>query len=195
MPRGPDYQKERGERQQARILDALAGKQMTSLQIAAALHLSRATTLKHLTILRKRPNKRVYVRALILKSGIGRPEIIYACGSKNDATVRKVQETRILDVLEELTMPQSARQIADAAGLTHPNMKNYIRSLKGSRKIYVAKWAWSNQTRVPMYLAGDAEDAPKRPMREKVVITPAAPRSWFASLPGAQSIVQHREAA
>lgn len=191
MPRGPDYQKERSERQQQRILDALQAGPMTTYQLAEILHLARPTVTKHINSLLVQP-RRVHVESFIL--GNGRPRSVYAIGNGTNAKISRVQEGRILDFLAGQTEPLSTHQIAWLIGMTYPTARNYVRSLRERRKIHVAKWGWSDRTRRALYLAGKKDGAPKpasMPVRVKLA---RAPQAWFAALPGAQSIAQHQEA-
>jgi DNA-binding CsgD family transcriptional regulator len=159
MSRGPDYQKERSERQEQRILDALLVASMTAYQLAERLHLSRQCIQVHVRALMAQPDRRVHVVSFQL--GAGRPRLVYGLGSGHDAKIHKFQQERVLDFLTDITIPQSAYQISERMGMGYGNLKVYIRGLKKRRKIHIASWLWSAKVAVPLYLIGNEPNAPK----------------------------------
>jgi hypothetical protein len=180
--RAPGYQKERGERQEKRILEALASRPMTAYELAEKLFLSRHCVQVHVKRLMKRPNRRVHIASYEVGGG-GRPKHVYALGAGNNVTISAYQQGRILDILSETAIPKSAYQIAELIGMGYGIVKIYVRGLRKAHRIHVATWLWSNKTPMPMYLAGRDEDAPKPTKRDLAphrVVT--APQGIFAML-------------
>jgi predicted ArsR family transcriptional regulator len=81
-PRSPDYQKERRERQERRIIEALS-EPMDILELAAALCMARSTAQRHLT--RMVNAKRRKVRIAGWRPTDGRPLALYKRGSAPNA--------------------------------------------------------------------------------------------------------------
>lgn len=181
--RAPGYQKERGERQEKRILEALAATPMTAHQLSEKLFLSRHRAQVHLKRLMKRPHRRVRIAAYEVGCGSGRPKHVYALGGTNDVTITAYQQARILDMLNETSIPKSAYQIGELMNMGYGIVKIYVRALKIAKKIHVATWIWSNKTPTPLYLIGRGDDAPKPKKRDlaprRVVMKP---QGIFAAL-------------
>jgi predicted ArsR family transcriptional regulator len=178
MTRGPDYQKERSERQEQRILEALRTGPMTAHQLSDRLHISRQCAQVHLRTLMKQPDRRVHITSFQLSAG--RPRVIYALGSGHDVKIERFQQDRILDMLNEITVPQSAYQIAERMGMGYGNAKRYMRGLKKRRKIHIAAWLWSEKTPFALYLIGYQKDMPKPTRRPNAFFSLAAKRSFVA---------------
>jgi DNA-binding CsgD family transcriptional regulator len=179
--RKPGYQRNRGERQENRIVEILAGGGLTSRELADRLHLSHQRTHIHLKRMRKRPNRRVRVMAYELTGG--RPQCVYELGSGQDVSIGAYQQRRIVDMLIEIPAPWSAYQIAERLSMGYGSVKVYMRALKKARKIYVARWIWSNKTPMPLYAAGKGENVPKptkRPLPPAQVVV--ASQGIFAAL-------------
>lgn len=176
--RQPGYQRERGERQEKRVLDALAVEPMTAYQLAEKLHLSRWRAHVHLTRLMKRPNR--LVRVVSYQLGSGRPRLVYGLGTGRDVSISEFQQARILKVLASAPAPWSAYQIAERMSMGYGIVKIYMRALKKASKVHVARWMWSNKTPMALYLAGCGEDVPKPTKRPAPADVPAA--SIFAAL-------------
>lgn len=180
MPRGPDYQKERSERQQQRILELLAIRPMSAYDLSDRLHLARTNVHKHLNALMEKPNRRVRVATFELK--VGRPRYVYALGNKPDLKMAAFQKQRIVDALKELDEPSTTYAIVDSIGMDRSNIKHYFQPLRKAKRIYIADWIWSDRTATPLYLAGQGEDAPRprsMPVPEKLCIKP---QGIFAAL-------------
>lgn len=192
MPRGPDYQKERSERQQQRIIAALTDGPATAEQIGVKLHLNRKTAQEHLTLLISAPKRRVRVHSYTLTPN--RPQAIYALGSEPNITAQQYQESRVLDTLRDVSAPLTAIQIAALINVSHCSARVYVSSLLCRRRIHIADWKWIDKKSAAAYRFGRGEDA-VRPTKKPIARPKIAASLWFAALPGAQAIIQQREAA
>lgn len=180
MPRGPDYQKERSERQRQRILELLSIRPMSTYDLSDRLHLARTNVHKHLNALMEKPNRRVRVATFELKQG--RPRYVYALGDRPDLTMAQFQKQRIVDAMRELGEPSTSYAIVDSIGMDRSNIKHYFRPLRQAGRIYIADWTWSDRTATPLYMAGKGEDAPRprsKPLPKKLDIRP---QGIFAAL-------------
>lgn len=157
--RAPGYQKERGERQEARIIDALTDGPKTCYELADILHIARWTVHKYLVRLMDKANKLIHVCGFRLNGG--RPMYLYDIGNKRNATLETFQRRRILKVLESIGKPTSTAQIAVILGESYGTINRYMNSLKKKNHAHIAEWEWSYKTPVGLYLAGKGEDAPR----------------------------------
>lgn len=177
------YQHERGERQEARILELLKEEPMTGFQLSDALFLSRHQIHVHLRRLMEQPNRRV--RIADFQPNPGRSRAIYALGSRPDEKLVTVQKRRIVDALRDLDAPITARELADQVGLEYPNMIRYLRQLRTGKmkRVYIADWTWHHLSATPMFMAGAKDDA-KRPreMPHNPMATVRSAASIFAPL-------------
>lgn len=166
------YQRERGERQEKRILEALAVESLTAYQLAEQLHLSRWRVHVHLTRLMKSPNR--FVRVVSYQLGAGRPRLVYGLGTGRNVSISEFQQSRVLKVLASAPAPWSAYQIAERMSMGYGIVKIYMRGLKKAGKVHVAQWIWSNKTPMALYLAGRGEDVPKPTKRPAPANVPSA---------------------
>lgn len=189
--RAPGYQKDRGERQQKRILEALASCPMTAHQLSDRLHLCRHRIQVHVRRLMQRPNRRVHIAAYEVGGG-GRPRHIYALGSGRNVGIGAYQQGRIVDMLTETSIPRTAYQIGELMNMRYGIVKIYVCALRQAGRIHVVGWMWSKKTPMALYVVGKGENVPRPTKRdvapERVL---AAPQTWFSVLTG----VQAREAA
>jgi hypothetical protein len=179
VPRSPDYQRARSERQKARILAALAIAPATSLELAASLHMSRSCTNKHLIALQAKPNRRV--RVIDYEVVVpGRARGIYGLGAGRDVTIAEVQRKRVLKAMSE---PISALELIERLRVMPTSAYRYISQLMDKEKIHVVDWGWSNRTPFAIYEAGPGENVPRPTSKPKRAITVSRrPQGIFAAL-------------
>lgn len=177
--RGPNYQKERGERQQSRILEALAIAPASTVELSELLHMSRSCVHKHLTALQTKPNRRVRVvdfEVVVL----GRPRSIYGLGKIRDVTIADVQCKRILAALTEEV---SALELIERLNMLSGAVYRYLGQLLAKNKIHIARWDWSNRTSFAIYEKGPGENVPRpTSMPATPVVYKRPPQSIFAAL-------------
>jgi hypothetical protein len=179
VPRAPGYQRSRSERQQARILAALAVAPATSLELADTLHMSRSATNKHLIALQAKPNRRVRVVDFEVVVP-GRARGIYGLGAGRDIAIAEVQRKRVLKAMAE---PISALDLIAKLGIMPTSAYRYIGQLMDKKKIHVVRWDWSNRTPFAVYEAGPGENVPRptsKPVR--AVTVTRRPQGIFAAL-------------
>lgn len=180
MPRGPDYQKERGERQMNRVLELLAGGPMTSYELADAMHLSRQAVLVAVRRLRARPHRRVYLHDFHMI--VGRPRYVFALGNKRDMTIERYQSNKIISCMEDELMPWSLYDLASRLPMEYGTVKIYMRYLVKEQKVHVAGWNWSDRPPYPLYLIGKGNDVPRPKSKPLPVSKSRRPASIFAAL-------------
>lgn len=182
--RAPGYQKERGERQEARILAALEDGPATIAQLVARLPMTRKTIHHYMQRLMAQPNRRVHITSLRINGG--HPAYVYDLGDKRNCTINTYYRTMIVHHLETINVPISAAAIASTLGIDYKNVLKQMAVLKKGTKIYVADWMWSCRTPCALYAAGKFENAPrptKWPEGYDPYVKPIAPRaSAFAAL-------------
>lgn len=173
MPRNADYQKERGERQQDRILDCIADQAKTTKQIAAELYMSRASVAIYLKRLMDSTPRHAHIERYELPT-TGRATPFYRLGNKPDAVfqpyyVRKPKQpdrktARIMDILELLTVPHTVHEICAEITLTPSGVRRYLQELKADKRIYIKGWRHPGKRGdlAPIYALGNRPDAPKR---------------------------------
>jgi hypothetical protein len=179
VPRGPNYQRERRERQEARILAALAIAPASSFELADALHMSLSCTHKHLIALQAKPNRRVHVVDFEVVVP-GRPRGIYSLGKGRDVTIAEVQRKRVLAAITE---PIGALELIERLGMMPGSAYRYIGQLLGKNKIHVVRWDWSDRTPFAIYEKGPGENVPRptsMPARPAAFKRP--PQGIFAAL-------------
>lgn len=169
--RAPDYQKERGERQIARILALLAEKPMTALQLADALGLTKSAVHIYLRRLQSDPRR---VRVCDYLRNGGRPFSIYGLGSEPDAELiraklikkpkiandGRVQREQILVALKG--DPATVAQIAARLSVSIAYVRKYLDQLHAEGKTYVLRWAHPDGrgSLSRIWAAGTGKDAP-----------------------------------
>lgn len=179
VPRAPDYQRSRSERQQARILAALAVAPATSLELADTLHMSRSATNKHLLALQAKPNRRV--RVIDFEVVVpGRARGIYGLGAGRDVSIAEVQRKRVLKAMSE---PISAHELIEKLRIMPTSAYRYIGQLMDKEKIHVVRWNWSNRTPFAIYEAGPGESVPRPKSKPARALTiTRRPQGIFAAL-------------
>lgn len=169
MPRGPDYQKDRSDRQKARIMDALADGPMNTKALAEKLHLSRTIILKYLHQLGQEPR---LVRVSGYDDRHGRPAPIYALGSEADEVfVRQADRPRPgrvamrrQQIIDALTgSPMTCEQLSNIIGIQRSPIRNYLAELRNERRVHISGWtkAIKQGDIAPIYGLGNRPDAPK----------------------------------
>jgi DNA-binding transcriptional ArsR family regulator len=167
--RGPGFQKERGERQMKRILDALQDGPLTVRQLSDRLHMAGSGIFLYLRKLREEP-RRVRIAGFVRTQGI--PATLYGLGTEPDARYkrpRKVrkeragsgQRTRILELVADY--PLSTQQLVGRLGIAASGIRVYLRGLRADNKIHIADWRRSEGNPVPLYAKGNKADAPMPP--------------------------------
>lgn len=179
--RGPDYQKDRGERQEARILDILTEGPKTAYALAEIMHLSRFRVQRYLNRMMELPNRRAHICGFEMATN--RPRFLYDAGEGKNMRVGTYWRNRLLLALEESAGPASVKQLCSRIGLRYGTSLPYVRSLRKSNRIHIAEWAWSAKTAVPLYVIGKGDDAPKPTKRPEIAPRRVATRtSVFAAL-------------
>lgn len=179
VPRAADYQRARSERQQARILAALAVAPTSSFELANDLHMSRSSVHKHLMELQAEPNRRVRVVGFEVAVP-GRPRGIYGLGKGRDITIAEAQRKR---VLQAITEPISALDLISKLGMLPSSAYRYIGQLMDRNKIHVVRWGWSDRTPFAFYEAGSGESVPRPTSKPAKAITiKRRPQGIFAAL-------------
>lgn len=178
----------RTERQVARILEALKGRQMTARELADHLHMSYQNTKFYIRLLRDEP-RRVRVCSYV-RSG-GRSAQVYALGVEPDAKyARKGKprnprpDTREL-VLKTLAQPHSMQMLMARLKMTDRWLSHHVRSLREAGQVHISRWTRSCASLVPHYQAGAAPDAPRLQPKTRSDYTAQAKRkktAWVAAL-------------
>lgn len=177
--RAPGYQKERAERQQARILAALAIAPASTLELVDLLHMSSSCVHKHLMELQAKPNRRVRVVDFEVVVP-GRPRGIYGLGKGRDTTITDVQCKRILAAIGEEI---SALELIENLNMLPTSAYRYIRQLLARNKIHIVRWDWSNRTSFAVYAEGPGDNLPRpTSMPAEPVAFKRPPQSIFAAL-------------
>lgn len=153
------FQKERGERQENRILALLEDGPMSAFDLCAKLHLSKFQTHTYLNRLMAEPNKRVYISGFT--SEHSQPRMLYELGNKKNVNIVMVQKQRVVDGLRYLDQPTSSLDLAKHIKMHEGSTKRYVYQLRKAKRIYIADWGWIGTSPVPLYMAGRSDDAPK----------------------------------
>lgn len=181
MSRGPEYQKERSERQRARILSLLCAHPMSKRQVSSELFMHPETASGHLTIMRRLGMIHIGGHFLDDKSGMGRVVPVYYPGNLPDVKYTSVRERMRIQTQEHSAYrkklveqalqdgPRRSDQISLAIGLSVGRTRTYIRQMRLEGKVYIAKWgigAENNYT-FPLYGLGSKKDAKQPKMTTK----------------------------
>lgn len=171
MTRSPNYQKERGLRQEARILALLAESPQTTRQLAEALHMTTSSVFIYLKRLRQ---DRVSIYDFTIPTGKGREAPIFALGKFPDAVYEptslrkpKSAESRIVTqerrVIAALAVPMTAEQLGIAVCLSTSRARIYVSRLRALKQAYIKAWAAPKGQGdiAPIYALGKRGDAPK----------------------------------
>jgi predicted ArsR family transcriptional regulator len=182
--RDPGYQKERGARQESRIIDALTEGPKTAHELEECLHLGLAQVQRYLKRLTSLPKRRVHVCGFdFSRPGAGMPRCRYDVGSKPSQRLATSQKSRILAGLNASIHPSSVAQVALRISMDCDSARRYVRMLRKEGRIHVAAWEWADRTPMPLYMAGKDEDAPKPTSKPKAAPRRVATRtSIFAAL-------------
>lgn len=159
----PSFQKERGERQEARIIAALANGPMTSRQLAEKLSLSVDSIIIYVNRLRAAP-RRIYARGFA-PNGYAKPSQIFALGDLPCVVFgQSIGERHRVLLQHWLKTPRSGAELELLMGLSRVSVMNYVAELRASGKVYVEshrKMAGAGRQR-PMYALGNKPDAVAR---------------------------------
>lgn len=178
-----DFQKERGQRQENRLLALLEDGPMDAFQLSAKLHLSKFQTHTYLNRLMAEPNKRVFISGFT--SEHSQPRMLYELGCKKNVNVVIVQKQRLIDGLRDLNEPTAVVDLAKRVKMNTLSARRYVSQLRKAKRIYIAAWGWSGTSALPLYMAGRSEDASKITKRPEAPVKKqySAP-SPFAALFG-----------
>lgn len=171
MPRGPEYQKDRGERQKQRILELTAVAPMSARDLAAAVHLTVSAVLLHTKAMMRETPRRMHIAALV-PAGKGKPTPMYGPGDLPDAVYEPVRlpskpdrvETRMGQLVELLEQGScTAEQAALKMHLSISRAREYVRRLRDMRWAYIADWIKpeGRGDLAPSYALGIRADKPK----------------------------------
>jgi hypothetical protein len=173
MTRGPDYQRERGERQEKRMLELLKEQPRTAHALAAAMHTGRS-------------NVEIYIRRLRAKLQIfksdheprvtGRPAPVWAVGAGQDveyvpkriSTPIPSTEDRVAQARKFLCSAHTSADLAAHLNLTRGRANRLIAILrtpdpKGKRVLFICGWRHPGHRGdlSPIYKVGSKPDVPK----------------------------------
>lgn len=166
--RAPGYQKERGERQQSRILAALATAPASTFELADTLHLSRTCVHRHVIALQEKPNRRVRVVDYEVVVP-GRPRGIYGLGKSADLSIASWQRKRVLGAITERI---SALDLIDKLGMLPGSTYRYLKQLLAKKQIHVVFWGWSDRTPYAIYEKGPGYNVPRPKAMPADPVTP-----------------------
>lgn len=150
MPRAPDYQKERGDRQIARILELLAEKPMTATELGRVMGLTKSGVHIYLRRLQEEPRK---VRVCDYQRNGGRPFSIYGLGSGPDAELIRAKLIKKPKVVNDGRVqceailaairgnPSTVAQIAARLSVSIAYVRKYLDQMHAERRVWVSRWA------------------------------------------------------
>jgi DNA-binding CsgD family transcriptional regulator len=167
MKRGPNYQKERGERQEQRIIASLTETPKTPAQLAGALSMGQSNVSIYTRRLKRQG--RIYVSGH--SGGIGRPAPIFAVGSMPDveyvpkrrSTPIKTTATRLTEVKKLLEAGHTSRELGQKLHLTRGRAQKLVQLLREQTPVRVVGWRHPGHRGdlAPIYRLGTGSDAPK----------------------------------
>lgn len=171
--RAPDYQRERGERQENRILATLKECPKSSQEIATTLAMSRCNV--ELYMRRMHKQSRVHISSHQRRHS-GRPAPVWAVGKREDAEfvpnkfpspVQSVAD-RLVHVKEFLKSGCTSRELGIKLCVTRGRAQKYIQMLKeaavdGRKVIYIMGWRHPGHRGdlAPIYKMGNRPDVEK----------------------------------
>lgn len=147
--RGPNYQKERGERQKQRILDLVASEPMTAKQLAESIHLSLTAVLLHTKAMMRSAPRRLRIAGYV-PSSIGKPAPLYGPGEAPDTAYDPIRKAKLLDRVETKAAlirkhleeaPRTAEQLGNLAHMSPSRTRFYLRRLRDAGEVYIKSWA------------------------------------------------------
>lgn len=165
--RAPDYQKERGQRQEQRVIATLTEAPKTPAQIAEALSLG----LSNVSIYTRRLKRqgRIYVSGH--QGGIGRPAPVFAVGSLPDVEYVpkrrnvpiKTVDDRLAEVKKLLESGHTSRELGEKLHVTRGRAQKLVQMLREQTPVRIAGWRHPGHRGdlAPIYRLGTAPDAPK----------------------------------
>ncbi|HWV64103.1 MAG TPA: winged helix-turn-helix domain-containing protein [Oxalicibacterium sp.] len=149
MPRGPDFQKERGEKQRRRILEQLKAGPMSAQELADTIYLSRAAVLLHIQVLRAAKLVRIADHRTQCRS---REIRLYGLGDAPDAEYVKVkrrgvgvleQQRRQMRqaIIDQLKISRAtSTELAVLLKVSEPTMRKYLPMMHAEKLVYRAGW-------------------------------------------------------
>lgn len=162
----PAFQKERGERQEARILAAIAGNDMTMRQLAERLSLSVDTVIIYINRLRAAP-KRVYACGFS-PNGYAKPSQIFALGDLPCVVFGQgIGERHRVLLKHWLKTPRTGAELELLMGLSRVSVMNYLADLRDAkpvRLVYIKehRQVSGQGAQRPVYALGNKPDAVAR---------------------------------
>lgn len=173
MPRAPDYQKERGQRQEQRILGSLAESPKTSRQLADLLSVS----LSNISIYTRRLRSAGQVHIAGYEScGIRRPAPQWGVGALPDAEYVPTRcpvpvptaADRLAQARQLLKAGHTSTELGKQMSITRGRAQKYIQMLRepdaqGRRNVQIIGWRHPGKRGdlAPIYKVGCGEDTPK----------------------------------
>lgn len=171
MPRGPEFQKERGREQRRRILARLANGPMSAQELAGTIHLSRAGILLHIQVLREEQQVRI---AGYQAQSRSRPIPLYGPGNLPDAEYVHVKRRQInsfkvhramvdKSIIDQLKIARAtSTELAALIGVAEVTMRKYLARMRSDNKIYRASWVAREGGGIPVavWAHGCLLDAP-----------------------------------
>lgn len=169
----------RTDRQVKRILDALTGRPMTTVELAAHLNLSVSGVLYCMRPMREVPRQIHVADHITPAHGRGRPAPVYAVGDLPDVefvAAPKVKPEKKPEriglqrarALEALAEPMTACQLGAKLFVTHSRARFYIRELRLAKQAYICGWepAAGQGDIAPIYALGSKRDK-KKPLQTR----------------------------
>jgi biotin operon repressor len=162
----PAFQKERGERQEARILAVLAERPMTSRQLAEKLSLSVDSIIIYVNHLRTSP-RRIYACGFA-PNGYAKPSQVFALGDLPCVVFGQSIGDRHRVLLQYwLKTPRSGAELELLMGLSRVSVMNYLADLRDAKPAKLVHIKEHRQVagqgaQRPVYALGNKPDAVAR---------------------------------
>lgn len=168
-PRGPNYQKERGERQEARILAACSETALSAKAIAAALNLHISGISIYTRRLMNEP-RRMHI-AGHASNQAGRSTPLYKTGNLPDVPCIPKRKAKLPDrvetqrnrILTAMSTPKTVKAIAKEIARSTSRTVTYITELRADRLVHIAGWEKpaGRGDLAPIYALGHKRDVRK----------------------------------
>lgn len=171
--RGPNYQKERGERQIKRICEFLERGPANKITIAESCFMAGSTAMGY--IKRLRAENRVFICGHTA-NGSGRPAPIYQLGEGVDKVFCRVKrkhqgkgtrpsmDERSKEALKILRSAKTSAELGILMKIAQSRANRYIRDLRAQGKVFIMGYRQppNGGDQSPVYMAGKQPDAVKR---------------------------------
>lgn len=169
-----EAQKERGYRQERRIMEAMSAGPMPTRTVAARTHMSLSNAVIYMRRLRDPENKRIYIHSYEPRSEGAKPSPVYALGNLPDAPLlRQPRKTKaVVDrvgqrkqaLLDAMATPRTAKELAVVTRLSVTRVHALLRQLRQPvKQCYIRSWRqpeWRGDL-APLYAKGNRPDAKK----------------------------------